>query len=116
MEQKTSARLKQSDFPSFDGRVALPDAAVDDWHCSGPAALTAIDAHAHVFQLGLPLVQTRRHAPDYDATLDAYVAHLRRSRISHSVLVQPSFLGYDNTFLLDMLKRYPFRLRGIATV
>jgi predicted TIM-barrel fold metal-dependent hydrolase len=78
--------------------------------------LTAIDAHAHVFQLGLPLVQTRRHAPDYDATLDAYVAHLRRSRISHSVLVQPSFLGYDNTFLLDMLKRYPFRLRGIATV
>jgi predicted TIM-barrel fold metal-dependent hydrolase len=33
--------------------------------------------------------------------------------VSHAVLVQPSFLGTDNHYLLDVLRRYP-RFRGIA--
>jgi predicted TIM-barrel fold metal-dependent hydrolase len=78
--------------------------------------LTAIDAHAHVFIRGLPLAEQRRHAPDYDATLDAYAGHLMANGISHAVLVQPSFLGTDNSFFLDVVKRYPRRFRGVAVV
>ena len=64
----------------------------------------------------MPLAQQRRHAPDYDATLEDYVAHLSAHGVSHSVLVQPSFLGTDNSFFLDVLRRYPKRFRGVAVV
>nr|WP_241202267.1 MULTISPECIES: amidohydrolase family protein [unclassified Caballeronia] len=80
------------------------------------ARITAIDAHAHVFVRGLPLAKQRRHAPDYDATLDDYAGHLLANGVSHAVLVQPSFLGTDNRFFLDVAKRYPRRFRGVAVV
>ncbi|SAL41724.1 amidohydrolase 2 [Caballeronia peredens] len=79
-------------------------------------AIEAIDSHAHVFVRGLPLAAHRRHAPDYDASLDAYADHLRANGVTHAVLVQPSFLGTDNSFFLDVLQRYPGRFRGIAVI
>jgi predicted TIM-barrel fold metal-dependent hydrolase len=88
----------------------------DQWYNTGDKRITAIDAHAHVFVRGLPLAQQRRHAPDYDATLDAYAGHLLSNGVSHAVLVQPSFLGTDNSFFLDVVKRYPRRFRGVAVV
>ena len=88
----------------------------DQWYHAKDLRITAIDAHAHVFVRGLPLAQQRRHAPDYDATVDAYAAHLLSNGVSHAVLVQPSFLGTDNSFFLDVAKRYPRRFRGVAVV
>jgi len=78
--------------------------------------ITAIDSHAHVFTRGLPLAAVRRHAPDYDATLAEYLGLLDRHGVSHGVLVQPSFLGTDNSFLLGTLRASPQRLRGVAVV
>ncbi|SEF34243.1 amidohydrolase family protein [Variovorax sp. NFACC27] len=80
------------------------------------AAIAAVDSHAHVFVRGLPLAAARRHAPDYDATLAAYLALLDAHDVSHGVLVQPSFLGTDNSFLIDALRAAPGRLRGVAVV
>lgn len=37
-------------------------------------------------------------------------------RMSHGVLVQPSFLGTDNSYLVSALRKYPDRFRGIAVV
>jgi len=87
-----------------------------EWLTSFLPTVEAVDSHAHVFAQGLPLAPQRRHAPEYDATLDAYVTHLREHGISHAVLVQPSFLGTDNSFFLDVLERYPHRFRGVAVV
>ncbi|WP_205185180.1 amidohydrolase [Burkholderia sp. LMG 13014] len=89
--------------------------SVDAWYAGSPA-VAAVDAHAHVFARGLPLAPVIRHAPDYDASLDAYVAHLAAHGITHAVLVQPSFLGTDNTYFVDVLRRYPQRFRGVAMV
>jgi predicted TIM-barrel fold metal-dependent hydrolase len=75
-----------------------------------------IDTHAHVFHRGLPLARDRRYAPGYDAPLDAYLAELDRAGIAHGVLVQPSFLGTDNSYLLASLARANGRLRGIAVL
>jgi hypothetical protein len=36
--------------------------------------------------------------------------------MSHGVLVQPSFLGSDNSYLLQAIARAPQRLRGIAMI
>jgi predicted TIM-barrel fold metal-dependent hydrolase len=79
-----------------------------------PEPVTAVDSHAHVFVRGLPLAPRRRHAPEYDATLADYLALLDAHEVSHGVLVQPSFLGCDNSFLLDALRRLPSRLRGVV--
>ncbi|MDR5760299.1 amidohydrolase family protein [Caballeronia sp. LZ035] len=94
----------------------LLDIRNEQWLEAMRAPIEAIDSHAHVFVRGLPLAPHRRHAPDYDATLDAYATHLRAHGVSHGVLVQPSFLGTDNSFFLDVLQRYPQRFRGVAVI
>ncbi|WP_176054797.1 amidohydrolase family protein [Paraburkholderia caribensis] len=81
-----------------------------------PARIASVDTHAHVFERGLPLVRLRRYAPGYDAPLDAYLAQLDTHGVSHGVLVQPSFLGTDCSYLLDALRRAPQRLRGVAVI
>lgn len=78
--------------------------------------IVAVDTHAHVFKRGLALSAERRYAPDYDATIDAYLAMLDCNGMSHGVLVQPSFLGTDNAYLVEALRAQPDRLRGIAVV
>lgn len=75
-----------------------------------------IDSHAHVFDRSLPLTATRRYAPDYDAPLARYLALLDRHAIGHAVLVQPSFLGTDNRYLLEALRLAGPRCRGVAVV
>lgn len=78
--------------------------------------MLGIDAHAHVFTRSLSLTSGRRYTPDYDATLQDYLAHLDAHGLSHGVLVQPSFLGTDNQYLLDALAQAPDRLRGVVVV
>ena len=76
----------------------------------------AIDAHAHVFRRGLTLAAERRYTPTYDAPLERYLEHLDQNGLSHGVLVQPSFLGTDNSYLVESLAQAGGRLRGVAVV
>ena len=76
----------------------------------------SIDTHAHVFHRGLKLAPGRRYAPDYDAPLDLYLQQLDQNGMTNGVLVQPSFLGTDNSYLVECLKATNGRLRGIAVV
>lgn len=78
--------------------------------------VTGVDSHAHVFRRGLPLAGVRRYAPAYDATPEEYLDRLDAAGLSHGVLVQPSFLGADNRYLLAALRRWPRRLRGIVVL
>ncbi len=101
------------------GSTALAGCAAtgsSDVSRGGPARITAIDTHAHVFERGLQLADARRYAPTYDAPLPAYLAQLDAHGVSHGVLVQPSFLGVDNSYLLAALKQAPQRLRGVAVI
>ncbi len=87
---------------------AMPDT------CSTP--ITGIDCHAHVFSRELNLAAARRYTPGYDATLAQYLDQLQVHGLSHGVLVQPSFLGTDNGYLLAALRQAPARLRGVVVV
>lgn len=80
------------------------------------APALAVDTHAHVFHPGLPMVPGRRYTPDDTASLAAYLALLDAQALTHGVLVQPSFLGTDNRFLLEALAQAPARLRGVAVI
>ena len=75
-----------------------------------------IDAHTHVFRRDLPMVPGRRYTPDYDATLANLFTHLEANRLDQAVLVQPSFLGTDNRYMLAAIAEAPDRLRGVAMV
>ena len=82
--------------------------------CSTP--ITGIDSHAHVFSRELKLAAARRYTPGYDATLTQYLKHLQTHDLSHGVLVQPSFLGTDNSYLLAALRQAPEQLRGVVVL
>jgi len=75
-----------------------------------------VDTHAHVFTRRLGLVADRRYTPDYDATLADYLRQLESGGIRHGVLVQPSFLGFDNNYLCACVDAEPSRLRGVVVV
>jgi len=78
--------------------------------------IPAVDTHAHVFDRGCCLIEGRRYTPGYEAPAARYVEVLTRAGVGHGVLVQPSFLGTDNTCLLAGLRAFPDRLRGVAVV
>ena len=62
------------------------------------------DGHAHVFHAGLPMAAQRRYTPTYDAGLEDYIALLTKHGLDGALLVQPSFLGIDNSFLVNSLR------------
>jgi predicted TIM-barrel fold metal-dependent hydrolase len=80
------------------------------------APQTVIDTHSHVFHRGLKLASGRRYAPDYDAPLSLYLEQLDQNGTTNGVLVQPSFLGTDNSYIVECLEQTGGRLRGIAVV
>ncbi|MCR8931346.1 MULTISPECIES: amidohydrolase family protein [unclassified Pseudomonas] len=82
--------------------------------CSMP--VTGIDSHAHVFSRALNLAAARRYTPDYDAKVEQYLTQLHAHGLSHGVLVQPSFLGTDNSYLLAALRQAPQQLRGVVVL
>jgi len=82
---------------------------------SEPRAMR-IDSHAHVFTRNLPMPDRRRAPAGYDAAPEDYLHQLDGNGMTHGVLVQPSFLGTDNSYLVAALRKYPGRLRGIAVV
>src|SRR2546425_200566 len=78
------------------------------------AIASSVDTHAHVFERGLPMPDARRYAPDEDALLGTYLHHLDTHGMAHGELVQPSFLGTDNSYLLQALRAQPQRRRAAA--
>ncbi|WP_024828550.1 amidohydrolase family protein [Methylobacterium radiotolerans] len=90
------------------GRAAGPGSAGD--------GVAAVDTHAHVFTRSLTLTGDRRYAPDYDASIADYRAMLDRNGMARGVLIQPSFLGTDNGYMVSALRSAPERLRGIAVL
>jgi len=75
-----------------------------------------IDAHAHVWDRTCRFVPGARYHPAYEATIATYLRLLDAHGIARAVLVQPSFLGTDNGYLLACLRAHPDRLRGIVVL
>ena len=75
----------------------------------------SVDAHFHVFE-AQRAVPGARYSPSYAASLSTWQAATQAVGVTHGVLVQTSFLGTDNTYLLAHLKQQPDTLRGVAVV
>lgn len=80
------------------------------------AAMEVVDTHIHFFRRGLPTVERPRYLPDYDAGVDSYLQLCAAHGITRAVIVQPSFYGTDNSFMLSLLRGRREVFRGIAVV
>lgn len=81
---------------------------------SGPRV---IDAHVHVCVLDeehYPFTPLLGYLPAEPAPVEALIARLDACGVDAAVLVQPSYYGYDNRYLLECLARYPQRLSGVC--
>jgi predicted TIM-barrel fold metal-dependent hydrolase len=76
---------------------------------------TFVDSHLHVFAAGVAQAQAR-YVPRYDAPLAAWQQASRPLGVARGVLVQPSFLGTDNSRLVRELAANPLALRGVVVV
>lgn len=73
----------------------------------------SIDSHIHLFRQEHAAIPTARHKPQYDATFSAVSALGAEIGVTQFVLVQTSFMGTDNSYLLAHLNQFPERLRGV---
>lgn len=80
------------------------------------AASAIIDTHVHIFARDLPIAADSRYAPGYDAPAIMLASAMGSAEVGRAVLVQPSFLGVDNSYLLAAIKAEPERYSGIAVV
>lgn len=75
-----------------------------------------IDAHTHVFVRSLPMTIDARYRPDYDASWETLLALAAKNGVSRAVILQPSFLGFDNSYLFQALRAEPDRFRGVPWI
>ncbi|MBW3598096.1 MAG: amidohydrolase family protein [Planctomycetes bacterium] len=80
-----------------------------------------IDAHVHVWT---PDVRTYPLAPGYQKedmqppsfTPEELFHHARPAGVSRVTLIQMSFYGYDNSYMLDVMKKHPGVFSGVAVI
>lgn len=75
-----------------------------------------IDSHVHVWADDTPLSSERTYTPSKPTPTDTLLSVMDAHGVDGAVLVQPSFLGTDNGYLLAALAKYPDRFRGVAVV
>lgn len=75
-----------------------------------------MDTHAHVFNQDANFIKTARYTPSYTVTAEDYLATLDKYGFDKGILIQPSFYGTDNSYMLAAIAKYPHRLKGVAVV
>jgi predicted TIM-barrel fold metal-dependent hydrolase len=80
-----------------------------------------IDAHVHVwtpdtdrYPLGPGYKKARMRPPSF--TPEQLFEHTRPCCVSRIVLIQMSFYKFDNSYMLDMMRKYPGVFSGVAVI
>ena len=63
-----------------------------------------VDAHFHIFLANSINQAQSRYVLQYDATIDQWERLANQAGLEGGVIVQPSFLGVDNSFLLAAIQ------------
>ena len=75
-----------------------------------------IDTHFHIFRKNDSQSTNTRYTVNYDAAFVDWRKVTKPNAIEAGVLIQPSFLGFDNDYLLATIKQSPKILKGVAVV
>lgn len=82
----------------------------------GIISVMNVDTHFHIFYKKDVNEAHSRYSIDYDATIDDWQKESEKQQIKGGVIIQPSFLGFDNSLLLQAIKQSPELLRGVASI
>jgi predicted TIM-barrel fold metal-dependent hydrolase len=76
-----------------------------------------IDSHVHVWKhdSAFPFAQGA-HPPPEDASVETLLELMQSNGVDRTVLIQVIHYRWDNSYLADVLKRYPGRFRGVCRV
>ena len=85
------------------------------------AVRQVIDTHVHVWPLDdapghRPPPSAKIRPPQAAAPVEWLVEDMAEFGIAHCVLVQSSAFGWDNTYMVECLERYPGRFKAIGLV
>jgi predicted TIM-barrel fold metal-dependent hydrolase len=85
---------------------------------SNAADNPVIDSHVHVWKhdARYPWAPGTKNPPERDATPETLLELMRAARVQRTVIIQVIFYKWDNSYLHDVLKRYPQYFRGVARV
>ena len=78
-----------------------------------------IDAHVHVWTDDMeryPRVREARRTEPLRFTPEDYFKHSEPSGVRRTVLIQMSFYGFDNSYMLDMMRAHAGRFSGVGIV
>ncbi|MCA9041627.1 MAG: amidohydrolase [Planctomycetaceae bacterium] len=83
--------------------------------------MVRIDAHSHIWTpdtIAYPLAAGWRKANMEPAsfTAEELLQHMQQSKVDKTVLIQMSFYGYDNSYMLDTIRKYPGKFAGVAVI
>lgn len=86
-----------------------------------PGKDSTIDAHVHVWtsdtaKYPLSAGYRREEMVPTSFTPEQLFAHMRPCGVSRVVLVQMSFYGFDNSYMLDTIRTFPGVFSGIAVI
>src|SRR6266849_2359525 len=77
-----------------------------------------IDPHVHVWKRDpkYPWAKETTNPPDYDATPEMLLDLMKANDVEKTVIVQVIHYRWDNSYLADVLKKYPTYFKGVARV
>jgi len=83
--------------------------------------MNSIDAHSHIWTpdtTRYPLGEGHRRANMEPAsfTAEELLAGMAEVGVARTVLIQMSFYGYDNSYMLDAIKNHPGKFGGVAVI
>jgi predicted TIM-barrel fold metal-dependent hydrolase len=79
----------------------------------------AIDAHVHVWtddRKRYPRTTGESESKPDRFTVEDYFSHAKSLDITRAVLIQMSFYGFDNSYMLDTMHAHPGKFSGVAIV
>ena len=81
------------------------------------AGSTLIDSHVHVWKHdpAFPFAQGTT-PPAEDASVEMLLDLMRANHVAHTVLIQVIHYRWDNSYLADVLRRYPQIFKGVCRV
>jgi L-fuconolactonase len=96
----------------------LPSCAINPAPSAGGDKPLLIDSHVHVWKTDpkFPFATGVDVPPDVDATAEHLLQLMAANGVSRTVLIQVFHYKWDNSYLADVLKRYPQYFQGVARV
>jgi predicted TIM-barrel fold metal-dependent hydrolase len=80
--------------------------------------LRIIDPHVHVWthERKYPWAKETKSPPEEDATAEMLLDLMRQNNVSHTVIIQVIHYRWDNSYVRDVLRKYPGIFHGVARV